>query len=55
MPERKCDCSRKGSDKECLVCAEQDKLGYWCANCQRTVPQKRCPLCGLKARRIRQK
>jgi predicted RNA-binding protein with PUA domain len=27
--------------------------GYWCDICQQVVTDKRCPLCGLKARKMR--
>jgi len=28
-------------------------LPYWCDNCQRQVVDKRCPLCGLKTKKVR--
>lgn len=28
-------------------------LPYWCQVCRQAVAEKRCPLCGLKARKLR--
>ncbi|GFO54127.1 hypothetical protein GMSM_11340 [Geomonas sp. Red276] len=36
---------------ECLSCGMDAMLPYWCASCRRPVPEKRCPHCGLKAKR----
>lgn len=40
-------------DKKCWECGGGIPLPYWCETCQRMVPEKRCPNCGLKARKIR--
>lgn len=39
-------------ERKCLEC-EKGALMYWCETCQRPVPEKRCPNCGLKARKVR--
>ena len=51
-----CDkCKRDGGKPEdgCPVCGEREQPDYWCEECEQVVPKKRCPLCGLKARKIR--
>lgn len=45
-----CPCT--GSASSCLPCEGLINL-YWCETCQQDVPEKRCPTCGLKARKIR--
>ncbi|MCM0080987.1 hypothetical protein L4X63_05240 [Geomonas sp. Red32] len=44
-----CGCS--GRDGECPACGMDAILSYWCDSCRRSVPDKRCPHCGLKAKR----
>jgi len=48
----KCTC---GADppESCPVCEKRECLGYWCEICGQVVTDKRCPLCGLKARKMR--
>lgn len=41
-----------GNDGACLFCIGQELL-YWCDSCGQAVAEKRCPLCGLKARKMR--
>lgn len=53
MAEWKCNCSREGEGETCQFCGEPEMFGYWCEVCGRAVPEKRCPFCGLKARKIR--
>ena len=36
----------------CRTCGSDTTLPYWCETCQRPVPEKRCPCCGLKARKV---
>jgi hypothetical protein len=54
----------KSDDKNCSccegeyqgVCPEGDGaevFPYWCQVCRQAVSEKRCPLCGLKARKQR--
>ena len=45
--------SRKHPETGCPECCAAP-LAYWCEVCQQQVPEKRCPLCGLKARKMRQ-
>ena len=37
----------------CPVCDKRDLPAYWCGICGQVVTDKRCPLCGLKARKMR--
>jgi RNA polymerase subunit RPABC4/transcription elongation factor Spt4 len=55
MVDGKCACGREGEAGACAVCGGRDTPGYWCDGCGRAVPEKRCPLCGLKARKMRGK
>jgi hypothetical protein len=65
---KKDDLSNPGSDKEsrgrsccrensnsdtCRDCDSGILLQYWCETCQLLVMEKRCPSCGLKARKVR--
>ena len=47
-----CACGEEISDR-CPVCVGAELPAYWCEVCSCAVAQKRCPRCGLKARRIR--
>jgi hypothetical protein len=47
-----CFCSRKHPEEGCPECCTSP-LEYWCEVCQQNVPEKRCPFCGLKARKMR--
>ncbi|HEX8960524.1 MAG TPA: hypothetical protein VF775_03045 [Geobacteraceae bacterium] len=53
MTETKCTCGREG--EACPVCGEREIPVYWCDGCRRAVAEKRCPLCGLKARKTTRK
>ncbi|MBJ6798953.1 hypothetical protein [Geomonas propionica] len=37
--------------KGCAACKREEIFPYWCQSCQRSVPEKRCPYCGLKAQK----
>ncbi|MBT1072186.1 hypothetical protein [Pelotalea chapellei] len=50
----KCGCINNGNAKFCEGCEEWNTPQYWCDVCEREVAEKRCPLCGLKARRRRE-
>jgi Zn ribbon nucleic-acid-binding protein len=52
MPEGKCTCGEKAG-KTCPACMEIEEPGYWCEVCEQAVDAKRCPLCGLKTRKMR--
>jgi len=47
----------KGTDEKagdiCGSCKKKPQHHYWCEVCERAVEEKRCPFCGLKARKIR--
>lgn len=45
-------CPGSGTTSSCPFCAGQELL-YWCETCHQAVSEKRCPQCGLKARKIR--
>jgi len=48
----KCTCG--GNPREsCPVCGNREPPGYWCETCGEVVTDKRCPLCGLKTRKMR--
>jgi len=46
-----CDPTRPGS---CPSCRAEAIFAYWCESCRRSVAGKRCPYCGLKAKKKRQ-
>ncbi len=54
MANQKCTCGEKPGGV-CPVCGERELPGYWCDVCERAVADKRCPLCGLKTRKLRAK
>lgn len=51
-PDENCLCIRKKSKDGCMACSSE-AAAYWCDVCNQTVSVKRCPLCGLKARKLR--
>ncbi len=53
VTETKCTCGTEG--ETCPVCDERETPAYWCDGCRQAVAVKRCPLCGLKARKISRK
>lgn len=50
MTAEKCTCGEK-PEESCPVCGEKEKV-YWCEVCRQQVDSKRCPLCGLKTRKM---
>ncbi|MBI2355039.1 MAG: hypothetical protein HYV06_08425 [Deltaproteobacteria bacterium] len=52
MDKKSCNCGGKEGEP-CPVCGAGDTLPYWCEVCRRAVAQKRCPSCGLKARKLK--
>jgi predicted RNA-binding protein with PUA domain len=46
----KCNCGETGQGS-CGGCGMEEILAYWCETCKRSVPDKRCPECGLKSKR----
>ena len=48
------NCGEKAAEPACTLCQKRVMARYWCATCGQVVTEKRCPLCGLKARRIRE-
>lgn len=53
MNEKECNCSEKDNELTCRSCSSATPP-YWCETCQRLVPEKRCPECGLKCRKVYQ-
>lgn len=53
MARPDCHCNDKDAGKTCRQCDQDLSLPYWCEMCERLVPEKRCPGCGLKARKVR--
>ena len=47
-----CSCGKNTAEQACSECRETESQQYWCETCERIVAHKRCPLCGLKARKI---
>lgn len=52
MGSRECTCGKGKSGEVCSVCEDRESLPYWCASCEKAVAEKRCALCGLKARKL---
>ena len=46
-----CSCGT-GEGKSCPACGGE-QAAYWCESCKQVVDDKRCPLCGLKAKKLR--
>jgi len=63
MMKKACDCGGhqqqgiSGQEQQggCAGCQMQmdDIFSYWCNSCNRSVSEKRCPHCGLKAQKKR--
>ncbi len=52
MNEKKDACGEEAAET-CPVCGKVEHQVYWCEVCDRVVPEKRCPFCGMKARKKR--
>ncbi|WP_198134531.1 hypothetical protein [Geotalea uraniireducens] len=52
MADRECTCGNSKPAEVCRVCRDRENLQYWCESCEQAVVEKRCPLCGLKARKL---
>lgn len=50
--KEECGCYDKRPETTCRTCGTDTPLPYWCETCERLVPEKRCPCCGLKARKV---
>ena len=48
----RCSCGT-GEGKSCPACSNEPEEAYWCESCKQVVDDKRCPLCGLKAKKLR--
>jgi len=53
MTEKNCRCE-VGRPESSPCCRAEQIFAYWCETCQVSVPDKRCPQCGLKAKKKRQ-
>jgi hypothetical protein len=52
MTKSKCGCGGGHDKGSCAACLSEQE-SYWCQTCNRPVPDKRCPFCGLKAQKRR--
>jgi predicted RNA-binding Zn-ribbon protein involved in translation (DUF1610 family) len=52
MVDGKCRCAGNKPGEDCPDCGADESLLFWCDTCEEAVPEKRCPLCGLKAKKI---
>ena len=53
MADGKCPWGAKEGEG-CSICGSDAAPLYWCESCGEYVEEKRCPLCGLKAKRVRE-
>lgn len=53
MDREECNCDEQEIGKTCPMCTAEVALPYWCEMCERLVAEKRCPGCGLKAKKVR--
>ena len=53
MDQKKCGCGDGHKQEGCSGCSGEQVFAFWCESCERSVPEKRCPYCGLKARKKR--
>ena len=53
MGNGKCACGET-EEESCTLCDSGGEPLYWCEACREYVAEKRCPLCGLKAKRVRE-
>ena len=51
--DAKCGCGGDKHEESCAACRRDDIFSYWCKTCNRSVSEKRCPYCGLKAQKKR--
>lgn len=47
----KCKTGNREGEARCAACKGDEVFPYWCATCNRSVAEKRCPYCGLKTQR----
>jgi len=50
MADEKCGCGQE-QEATCAECRREETFSYWCSSCDRAVPDKRCPYCGLKSKK----
>jgi|GEM_PF-1745270 len=53
MDRQGCNCNKVKNEMTCKGCDNEMPLSFWCETCQLLVPEKRCPSCGLKAKKVR--
>ena len=51
MTDGKCSCGEEHREGGCAGCRAEEIFSYWCKSCLRSVPEKRCPYCGLKTQK----
>ncbi len=54
MGNGKCSCGDK-KEEICKLCGAGGVPLYWCDHCGEAVEEKRCPRCGLKAKKVGKK
>ncbi len=52
METKECDCCEKNNWNACGKCVIKELPQYWCETCGKQLPEKRCPDCGLKSRKM---
>lgn len=53
IDNKRCNEGENDSQMTCRTCGYGAPVLYWCETCQQLVPDKRCPGCGLKTRKVR--
>lgn len=51
MATKESCCHESPEQEGCAACRREEIFPYWCPSCNRSVPEKRCPYCGLKAQK----
>ena len=51
MATKETCCHDMNEQEGCAACRREQIFPYWCPSCNRSVPEKRCPYCGLKAQK----
>ncbi|EHP87303.1 hypothetical protein GeomeDRAFT_1389 [Geobacter metallireducens RCH3] len=49
----RCRCGQGKPGEKCPHCGKDEETWYWCEVCEEAVASSRCPICGLKTRRMR--
>jgi len=52
MATEKGACGNGTKEGSCPCCVEGNETWYWCDICRQAFPEKRCPQCGLKLKKM---